>query len=117
MFKFQRPGTCYSRVADYCSGDLQIEGIIGPDIPLEERKPEDLTPDEARELIRRMRAHAPVAQTKQERGSQREKSVKREYAIIIIDDDDSDKEGTSAARSSPQKRAKVEVESVDLTDI
>src|ERR1700742_1508375 len=48
-------------LANNVSGDLQAEHIIprSPSpVPLEERDPEDLSPEEARELIRTMRARS-----------------------------------------------------------
>jgi hypothetical protein len=53
---------CWATISDSDAGDLEIEGIIqrppspAPPVKLENRDPADLTPDEARERIRRWRA-------------------------------------------------------------
>lgn len=98
-------------------GSLQIEGIIPHEIPLEERNPEDLTAEEARELIRRMRAESQTAKIKPDPAAQDEKPVKRPHSIILDDDDNDSGEGSVLITAPRSKRAKVEIEVVDLTDV
>lgn len=94
----------------------QVEGIIPPDIPLEERKPEDLTAEEARELIRRMRAQGQTSEIKCDPAMQDMKPVKQQHFIILDDDDDKGGEGSSSASASRGNSMKTEIEIVDLTD-
>ena len=66
-------------------GDLQIEGIISrtpTPTPLEDRDPESLTVEEARELVRRQR--------EQLAGMATVKNEKREHSAVDGDDEDSD---------------------------
>ena len=98
--------------------DLQIEGIIprSPSpVPLEERNPDDLSAEEARDLVRMMRARA--AETKIEI-----KREKRGHATIVEDDDDGDDDDGDATIESETRGRKrrrdlpdLNVEVVDLS--
>ena len=97
---------------DFYLEDLQIEGIIprSPSpTPLEERDPNELSPEEARELVRRMRA-------REQDDNFRVKKEKREHAALV--DDDEDEEITiSQVRNSKRARTLTDsgVEVIDLS--
>ncbi|KAF7194544.1 hypothetical protein HII31_04050 [Pseudocercospora fuligena] len=99
--------------------DLQIEGIIprSPSpTPLEDRDPDDLNPDEARELIRRMRDRE-----KEQASIKKEiKREKRDRSDTVNVDDESDDDGVLVTGEGPaRKRARAStdsgVECIDLT--
>ncbi|EME84101.1 uncharacterized protein MYCFIDRAFT_214617 [Pseudocercospora fijiensis CIRAD86] len=99
--------------------DLQIEGIIprSPSpTPLEDRDPDDLTPEEARELVRRMREREKLqAAIKKEI-----KREKRNRSDTLNVDDESDHEGVLVTGEGPaRKRARAStdsgIECIDLT--
>ncbi|KXT08934.1 hypothetical protein AC579_9359 [Pseudocercospora musae] len=101
--------------------DLQIEGIIprSPSpTPLEDRDPDDLTPEEARELIRRMRDRE-----KHQAFIKKEiKREKRDRSDTVNLDDESDDDGvlvTGEGAAPARKRARAStdsgVECIDLT--
>lgn len=98
----------------YHSGDLQIEGIIprSPSpTPLEERDPNDLSPEEARELVHRMR----------ERDMQNNikiKKEKRNHANVAQDDEDEDEVTISEAPARKRHRGSTDsgIEVIDLSD-
>ena len=99
------------------SGDLQIEGVIPRSptpVPLEERDPDDLTAEEARELLRRMR------QREQEQVEiKKEGKKKRARSPTFGGDSDVEEvsvtgEGPSRKRSRPSTDSGIEI--VDLTD-
>ena len=101
--------------ADMALEDLQIEGIIprSPSpVPLEERDPDDLSPEEARELIRRMRTQ----------GSETEVKIKKEKRVRPLEgeDDDSSGDEVEVTEQRVSKRARLStdsgVELIDLTD-
>jgi hypothetical protein len=90
-------------------------------LPLEHQAPEDLTPEEARELVRRMRAERETAATiKPELKAEPEHRVKRQRSEIV-DLDNSDGEEVSITRvvAVNAKRMKTagssSVEVLDLT--
>ncbi|KAK1081883.1 hypothetical protein LTR48_007285 [Friedmanniomyces endolithicus] len=92
--------------------DLQIEGVIArtpSPSPLEDRDPDSLTADEARELVRRMRAQ----QDEQVR-------IKREKRTRSVTHDDDDDTGAVALENRRRKRPRASHDSgidiVDLTD-
>ncbi|KAH9825805.1 hypothetical protein Tdes44962_MAKER04016 [Teratosphaeria destructans] len=91
--------------------DLQIEGIIPSSpspVPLEERDPDDLTPEEARELVRRLRER----QVEVEKEATHEKRSRESIAI-----DRNEVDVTIASENGPSnKRPRLTVEIVDLTD-
>ena len=95
--------------------DLQIEDIIprSPSpVPLEERDPDDLSPEEARELIRRLRTQGgetAVKIKKEKRGRPVEDDT---------DDDDDDDVEVTEQRAAKRTRLSTDsgVELIDLTD-
>lgn len=106
-------------MADFNIGDLQIEGVIprSPSpVPLEERDPDDLSPEEARELVRRLR------QREQERTKikiKKEAQEKRARSDTFDGDSDVEElpvtgEGSARKRHRPSTDSGVEV--VDLTE-
>ncbi len=103
------------------SAGLQQEGIIerSPSpVPLEDRDPDDLTPEEARELVRRLRARQQdAAKIKQENAVKAEKRSHSTFA----EDEDSDG-GSELEVISHNKRSRLSgshdsgVEIIDLTN-
>ncbi|KAK5720874.1 hypothetical protein LTR15_006836 [Elasticomyces elasticus] len=93
--------------------DLQIEGVIARSptpVPLEERDPDLLTLEEARQLVRRAREREEArVQIKQEI-----KKEKRNHAQVDEDDPDVSFEGERNQRSRTFNDGRVEF--VDLTD-
>ncbi|KAK4561820.1 hypothetical protein LTR86_004499 [Recurvomyces mirabilis] len=99
--------------------DLQVEGIIprSPSpVPLEERDPDSLSAEEARELVRRMR--------EREQDMAKVKREKRGHSPTVIrdmeageDDDDVivEAEGHQRKRNRPSTDSGVDI--VDLTDL
>jgi hypothetical protein len=101
---------------DRTTGDLQAEGIIErtpSPVPLEERDPDELTPDELRELVRRSRAEkASAVKTKQE--------FKREKRTRESDSGTEDYAGggvTIISENNKRKRAKESMENVEVIDL
>ena len=96
---------------------MQIEGIIPRSptpVPLEEREPDDLTAEEAREVIRRMKA-------REQRVKVEIKSEKRDVTVIEDDDvddgeDDVIVESETRARKRQCTLHDSGVEIVDLLD-
>jgi hypothetical protein len=82
-------------------------------VPLEERDPDDLSPEEARELIRRMRTQGSDSSVKV-------KKEKRDRAAEDDEDDDDDDGEITVTEERNSKRARLStdsgVEIVDLTD-
>ncbi|KAK3697252.1 hypothetical protein LTR37_017564 [Vermiconidia calcicola] len=99
--------------------DLQIEGIIprSPSpVPLEDRAPEDLSPEEARELVRRLRKRdSGRAKIKDE--NLRIKKEKRNHATLIEDDDENDVTITEEIRGRKRTRNSRDsaIEIIDLS--
>lgn len=108
------PAVVITRDADVTTEDLQIEGIIprSPSpVPLDERDPNSLSAEEARELVRRMRAREEdTAQIKKE---------KRKAPTIIEDDGEEDDDVTIAEETRGRKRSRITrdsaVEVIDLS--
>lgn len=99
--------------ANVFAEDLQIEGVIprSPSpVPLEERDPDDLSPEEARELIRRMRTQ----------GSEGAVKIKKEKRSRPVEDDGEDDDEVEVTGQHASKRSRLStdsgVELVDLTD-
>ncbi|KAI5362322.1 hypothetical protein Slin15195_G059730 [Septoria linicola] len=98
--------------------DLQIEGLIPRSptpVPLEERDPDDLTPEEARELVRRLR------RTQQQQIEIKKEGLKKKRARSATLDADSDSEGVViTGATSSRKRARQSTDSgielIDLTE-
>ncbi|KAK5696687.1 hypothetical protein LTR97_007991 [Elasticomyces elasticus] len=95
-------------------GDLQIEGVLPrtpSPLPLEERGPDSLTAEEARELVRQMRAtQKDNVQVKREK---RERS-----GTALNDDDEDDARASSESRGRKRQRRSTDsaIDVVDLTD-
>ncbi|KAK4896973.1 hypothetical protein LTR27_005220 [Elasticomyces elasticus] len=94
--------------------DLQIEGVLPrtpSPVPLEERDPESLTAEEARELVRQMRAT--------QKDNVQVKREKRERSGTALDDDEED-DARASSESRGRKRQRRSTDSaidvVDLTD-
>lgn len=104
-----------SSFANHSAGDLQVEGVItrSPSpIPLEERDPDDLSPEEARELVRRLRQQQEQIEIKKE-------GKKSEHALPLGADSDIEEvsitgEGSARKRKPPSTDSGIEI--VDLTD-
>lgn len=103
--------------AHTCAGDLQIEGIIErtpSPVPLEERDPDELTPDELREQNRLLRERRPSVKIKQD--SKREKRTRQSSATPGTDDDE---EGgvTFVSESNKRKRTRESMEGEEVIDL
>ncbi|EMC99084.1 hypothetical protein BAUCODRAFT_390870 [Baudoinia panamericana UAMH 10762] len=97
--------------------DLQIEGIIprSPSpVPLEDRDPDSLSAEEARELVRRLRAQREDLVRVKREGAKRQRSA---TVTENHDDDDGDDVTISETRSRKRSRPSADsgVELVDLT--
>lgn len=98
-------------------GDLQTEGIVerSPSpVALEDRDPDDLAPEEARELIRRMRTREQAAVK-----IKKEHSTKRQRPVDQGGEDEHDGELSITDIITPDmKRAGItsSAEVIDLTD-
>lgn len=122
VFKYRSRSKLYPRfvsnlMADFNIGDLQVEGVIprSPSpLPLEQRDPDDLSPEEARELVRRLR------QREQERIKiKKEAQEKRARSDAFDGDSDVEElpvtgEGSARKRHRPSTDSGVEI--VDLTE-
>lgn len=107
----------YNLMADFHTGDLQIEGVIprSPSpVPLEERDPDDLSPEEARELVRRHR------QREQERIKIKKETQEKRARSDAFDGDSDVEELSVTGEGSTRKRHRTStdsgVEIVDLTE-
>jgi hypothetical protein len=97
------------------TGDLEIEGVVEQPVPLEERDPKDLTPDELREQVRLLRAAASKVKIKEE--LKREKRARSVTLVGDDDDDGGDGDVTITGVTDRHKRAKVSAESVEVLDL
>ncbi|KAK4954399.1 hypothetical protein LTR10_007830 [Elasticomyces elasticus] len=95
--------------------DLQIEGVLPrtpSPVPLEERDPDSLTAEEARELVRQMRAI--------QKDNVQVKREKRERSSTALEDDDDEDDARASSESRGRKRQRRSTDSaidvVDLTD-
>ena len=80
--------------------------------PLEERDPNDLSPEEARELVRRMRARE-----EENKNMKKIKKEKRTHAPTIEENEDDEVSFTEApARKRSRTSADSGVEIIDLSD-
>ena len=108
-------------ISDCNTGDLEIEGIVerAPSpVPLVDRDPDDLTPDELREQNRLLRERRASVKIKSE--FKREKRTRQRSATLSNDDDDDD-EGAVTFVSETNKRRRTResmenAEVIDLTD-
>ena len=82
-------------------------------MPLEERDPNDLSPEEARELVRRMRARD------NETKNVVVKKEKRNHATMVADsEDDDDDEEVTISEVRDRKRARASTDSgVEVIDL
>ena len=85
-----------SQLTVYKLGDLQAEGIVerSPSpVALEDRDPADLTPEEAIELIRRMRAEKDTAtKIKRDPEVKLENAVKHQHSDMAGGEDEDEDE-------------------------
>jgi hypothetical protein len=124
---------CWATISDSDAGDLEIEGIIqrppspAPPVKLENRDPADLTPDEAREQIRRWRARE-AANDAQQVANRLKRERERERSVTLgqgngneEDNDDGDDELAITAEWDRRKRVCARAnaggsEVIDLTE-
>ncbi|EME45426.1 hypothetical protein DOTSEDRAFT_71220 [Dothistroma septosporum NZE10] len=99
--------------------DLQIESVI-PRSPsptsLEERDPDDLSPEEMRELLRRMREREAYTVRVKREGEKCERRARSTTGIDRGDDDDDDFEITTGPAKRRHTSNDSGVEVVDLTE-
>jgi hypothetical protein len=115
--KFQVRNSSSRVVANNSTGDLEIEGIIerAPSpVPLVDRNPDDLTPDELREQNRLLRERQPSVKIKQE--FKREKRARQRSATLSNDDDD---EGgvTFVSETNKRRRTRESMENSEVIDL
>ena len=112
-----------SATADRYLGDLEIEGIIErprsptPPVPLEERDPDELTPEELREQVRLLRARDSMVNVKQE--YKREKRA-RERSVTLgagAREDDEEDDVTVTGQWDRRKRARGNADGEDVVDL
>jgi hypothetical protein len=103
--------------AHNCADDLQVEGIIErppSPVPLEERDPDELTPDELRELVRRSRAEkASTVKIKQE--VKREKRARKHFDGGHGGDDEGDV--TIMSENNKRRRTRASMDNAELIDL
>jgi hypothetical protein len=118
--------SCYcAAISDSDTGDLEIEGILqrplspAPPVKLENRDPADLTPDEAREQVRLLRARDAADRIKQEVNR-----LKRERSATLAeengnedDNDEGDDEVIITAESDRRKRTRTSAEGMEVIDL
>jgi len=105
-------------LTDTDTDDLQVEGIIErtpSPVPLEERDPEELTPEELRELVRRTRAEK-ASTTKVKQEFKPEKRV-RERSATLGNDDDEEGDVTVTSHTDRRKRARASMEGAEMIDL
>lgn len=100
---------------------MEVEGIVErprsptPPVPLEDRDPDELTPEELRQQVRLLRA----SQVKVKQEFKREKRARESSSTAGNGEDDDDGDITMTSHSDRRKRARASVggdEVVDLTD-
>jgi hypothetical protein len=102
--------------ADYSIGDLEIEGIIeraSSPVPLIDRDPEDLTPDELREQNRLLRERRPSVKVKKE--VKREKRARQRSATLSNDGDEGDV--TFVSETNKRRRTRESMENAEVIDL
>ena len=117
------------KTSDELSDDLQIEGIIPRSrspVPLEDRDPDDLSREEARELVRRMRArYHEAGSVKKEKGNGlvAVKNEKRHRSATMLSNNESNKDQVDFISENPAKKrqrsafhAEIEIEVIDLSE-
>ncbi|KAK5688699.1 hypothetical protein LTS10_000677 [Elasticomyces elasticus] len=92
--------------------DLQIEGVLPrtpSPVPLEERDPDSLTAEEARELVRQMRAT--------QKDNVQVKREKRERSGTALDDDDEDDVRASSESRGRKRQRRSTDSAIDVVDL
>jgi hypothetical protein len=89
-------------------------------VPLEARDPDNLTPEEARELVRRMRAREEDKTRIKQEASARIKKEKRDHSTYLEDDDEEgDEDEVTITGQSKRSRLSASndsgIEIIDLT--
>jgi hypothetical protein len=105
-------------IADHNTGDLEIEGIVerAPSpVPLVNRDPDDLTPDELREQNRLLRERRPSVKVKQE--FKREKRTRQSSATLSSDDNDNEGDITFVSETNKRRRTKESMENAEVIDL
>lgn len=103
--------------AHNCVGDLQIEGIIErtpSPIPLEERDPNELTPDELREQNRLLREKRPSVKIKEEIKSEKRT---RQHSATLSNEDDGEGDVTFVSEANKRRRKRESMEGEELIDL
>jgi len=98
------------------TGDLEIEGIIerAPSpVPLVDRDPDDLTPDELREQNRLLRERRPSVKIKKE--VKREKRARQRSATLSDDNDEGDV--TFVSETNKRRRTRESMENSEVIDL
>lgn len=107
-----------SATADRYLGDLEIEGIIErppSPVPLADRNPDDLTPDELREQVRLLRARESMVNVKQE--FKREKRSRQRSVTLGAGEDDEEGNVTVTGQWDRRKRARASADGEDVVDL
>lgn len=106
-------------IAKHNTGDLEIEGIIerAPyPVPLVDRDPDGLTPDELREQNRLLRERRASVKIKNE--FKREKRTRQRSATLSNDDDDDDEGAvTFVSETNKRRRARESMENAEVIDL
>lgn len=104
-------------LTDYNIGDLEIEGIIerAPSpVPLVDRDPDDLTPDELREQNRLLRERRPAVEIKKE--FKREKRS-RQRSTTLSNEDDDEGDVTFVSETNKRRRTRESMENSEVIDL
>lgn len=117
--------SCYcAAISDSDTGDLEIEGILqrplspAPPVKLENRDPADLTPDEAREQVRLLRASDAADRIKQEVNRlKRERSATLAEKNGNVENNEGDDEVIITAESDRRKRTRTSAEGMEVIDL
>lgn len=117
--------SCYcAAISDSDTGDLEIEGILqrplspAPPVKLENRDPADLTPDEAREQVRLLRARDAADRIKQEVNRlKRERSATLAEKNGNVENNEGDDEVIITAESDRRKRTRTSAEGMEVIDL
>jgi hypothetical protein len=117
--------SCYcAAISDSDTGDLEIEGILqrplsqAPPVKLENRDPADLTPDEAREQVRLLRARDAADRIKQEVNRlKRERSATLAEKNGNVENNEGDEEVIITAESDRRKRTRTSAEGMEVIDL
>ena len=102
---------------DFDTEDLEVEGIVerAPSpVPLVDRDPDELTPDELREQVRLLRARQPAVEIKQE--FKREKRA-RKRSVTLGNDDAEDGDVTFVSATNKRRRTRDSMEGEEVIDL